>query len=75
MGPSNSSCTITRTGSYGGFLDNLIPFGEGKQLIVDVPVNPRGVRDIYIDDTVDLTVDIEESNNITWLERAPLLAI
>ena len=28
------------------FLDDSITFGEGKQLIVDVPVNPRGVTDI-----------------------------
>jgi hypothetical protein len=57
------------------FLDDSIPFGEGKELIVDVPVNPRGVTDVYIDDTVGLTVDLEDSDNIIRLERAPLLAI
>ena len=57
------------------FLDNSIPFGEGKELIVDIPVNPREVTDVYIDDTVGLTVDLEDSNNIIRLERAPLLAI
>jgi len=57
------------------FLDDAIPFGKGKQLIVDVPVNPRGVTDVFIDDTIGLTVDIEGSNNIIRLERAILLAI
>ena len=57
------------------FLDDLIPFGEGKQLIVDVPVDPRGVTDVYIDDTMGLTVDLDGSNNIMRLERALLLAI
>ena len=57
------------------FLDDSIPFGVGKELIVDVPVNPRGVTDVYIDDTVGLTVDIEDSDNIIRLERALLLAI
>ena len=27
--------------------------------MVDVPVNPRGVADVYIDDTIVLTVDLE----------------
>ena len=37
------------------FLDDSIPSGEEKQLTVDVPVNPRGVTDVYIHDTVELT--------------------
>ena len=56
-------------------LDDNIPFAVGSDLIVDVPVNPRGVTDVYIDDTMGLTVDIEGSNNIMRLERAILLAI
>ena len=40
-------------------LDSGIPFAEEKQLIVDIPVNPRGIVDVYIDDTVGLTVDLE----------------
>ena len=56
------------------FLDNSIPFGEGKQLIVDVSVNSRGVIDVFIDDSLGLTIDMEDSNNMR-LECAPLLAI
>ena len=56
-------------------LDDGIPFAVGRKLIVDVPVNPKGVTDVYIDDTVGLTVDVEDSNNVMRLERALLLAI
>ena len=28
------------------FFNDSILFGEGEQLIVDVPVNPRGVTDV-----------------------------
>ena len=56
-------------------LDDDIPFAVGRKLIVDVPVNPRGVTDVYIDDTIGLTVDIDGTNNVMRLERAILLAI
>jgi hypothetical protein len=54
-------------------LDNDIPFGIGRDLIVDIPVDPRGTVDLYINDLCGLTVDID--NNATRLERAPLLAL
>ena len=43
--------------------------------MVDVPVNPRGIADVYIDDTVALTVDLEGSDNVARLEQSTLLAI
>ena len=52
-----------------------ITFAEGRELIVDVPVDARGIVDVYIDDTIDLTVDIENSNNVKRLEQETLLAI
>jgi hypothetical protein len=54
-------------------LDNDIPFGIGQDLIVEIPVNPRGTADLYIDDFCGLMVDID--NNATRLKRAPLLAL
>ena len=42
---------------------------------MDVPVDARGVEDVYIDDTIALTVDVENSNNIKRLKQATLLAI
>ena len=56
-------------------LGEEIPFAEGKQLIVDVPVDPRGMVDVYIDNTIGLTVDLPGTDNVTRLERATLLAI
>ena len=56
-------------------LDESTPFGIGKDLIVDVPVDARGIADVYIDDIIGLTIDIPGSNNATRLERAILLAL
>ena len=57
------------------FLDDSIHFAEGKDLIIDVPVDARGTADVNIDDTISLTVDVEDSNNVQRLEQATLLAI
>jgi len=54
-------------------LEDDIPFGFGRDLIVDIPVNSRGTVDLYIDDFCGLTVDIDD--NAAHLERAPLLAL
>ena len=47
-------------------LDDNIPFGIGQHLIVEIPDDPRGTVDLYIDDFCGLTVDID--NNATHLE-------
>ena len=49
-------------------LDDDIPFEIGQDLIVDIPVDPQGTVDFYIDDVCGLTVDIDD--NATCLERA-----
>jgi hypothetical protein len=54
-------------------LDDDIPFGIGRDLVVDIPVDPRGTIDLYIDDYCGLMVDI--GDNAIRLERAPLLAL
>ncbi len=54
-------------------MDDDIPFGIGQDLIIEIPVDPRGTVDLYIDDFCGLTVDID--GNKTCLERAPLLAL
>ncbi len=54
-------------------LDNNIPFGIGQDLIIEIPVDPRGTVHLYIDDFCGLTVDIDD--NATRLERAPLLTL
>ena len=57
------------------WLDDLAPFVAGQELIVNVPIDPRGTADIYIDDIIGLSVDVEGSNNDLRLARAILLAI
>lgn len=54
-------------------LDNTIPIAVAKKQIVEVPVDPRGFMDVYIDDIVGLAVD--EDENSLHLEGATLLAI
>ncbi len=45
-------------------LDDQILFGKGRELIVDINVDSQGVNDIYIDDLVSLTVEVEGSDNL-----------
>ena len=54
-------------------LDDNIPFGIGRDLVVDIPVDPRGTVDLYIDGFCGLMVDVDD--NALCLERAPLLAL
>lgn len=51
-------------------LSDDIPFGTGRDLIVDIPIDARGTIDCFIDDTIGLTVNIKtrETTN-EW--RAP----
>ena len=56
-------------------LDESIAFGEGRDLVVDVPVNPRGQVDDYIDDLITLNLDLPGSDYNLRSERAVLLAI
>ncbi len=57
------------------YLPDDIPFADGRELIVDVPVDSRGYIDVYIDDTTGLTVDLPDSGNAERLEAAIPLAI
>jgi hypothetical protein len=57
------------------FLDDSIPFAKGLELVVDIPINPQGTANVYIDDLISLTVDVEGSENLLRCDRAPLLAM
>jgi hypothetical protein len=52
-----------------------IPFGIGRDLIVDIPVDARGIVDVYIDDFIGLTINLNNTNNATRLKQAPLLGL
>jgi hypothetical protein len=45
------------------------------ELIVDIPIDPRGSHDVYIDDVILLMVDIPGTNNIALSQSASFLAI
>ena len=55
-------------------LKDTFPFAVGKDLIIDVKINAKGVTDVYIDDTMALTVDIEGSCSAKRVEQETLLA-
>ena len=57
------------------YLPDSVPFAEGLDLIVDIPVDARGTTDVYIDDTISLSVDVEGSDNVQRLRQCSLLAI
>ncbi len=57
------------------YLDDDIPFAIGRNLIVDIPINPKGYADVYINDTMGLTVGLPSIMNAYRLEAAILLAI
>jgi hypothetical protein len=57
------------------YLPEDIPFGIGKELVVDVPVDGRGLGDVFIDDTLTQVVDLPGSDNVLRGERAILLAV
>lgn len=50
--------------------DNL-SFGEAKELVVEIPIYPRGQADVYIDDFFALPVNISGTDNTKHLESAP----
>jgi hypothetical protein len=52
-----------------------IPFGIGRDLIIDIPVDARGIVNVYFDDFIGLTINLNNTNNATRLEEAPLLGL
>ena len=44
-------------------------------MIIDVPVDPQGISDVYIDDIISLCVDIEGTDHVERLKQCSLLAI
>jgi hypothetical protein len=56
-------------------MNDDVPFGEGKELMINMKVNSRGTHDIYINDLVGLGLDLLKSDNLKRSEQAPLLAI
>jgi hypothetical protein len=57
------------------YLSNDIPFTIGRNLIVDIPIDPRGYTDVYINNMTGLTANLPGTMNADRLEAAIALAI
>jgi hypothetical protein len=57
------------------YLDDNVPFAMRRELIVDVPVDPRGYADVHIDIMTRLTINLPGTCYANRLEVAILLAI
>ena len=57
------------------YLDDDVPFTSSHELIVNIPINPRGYTDLYIDNTMDLMINLPRTMNADQLEVAIPLAI
>jgi hypothetical protein len=51
-------------------LPDEIPLAKGRDLVVDVPVNPKGTNEIFINNNITLAVDIPGSDNALQAARA-----
>ena len=60
--PANLHASVQNDIPLPQFLDDNIPFAEGRELIVDIPVDPRGKVDVYIDDTTGLRLGLYSGN-------------
>jgi hypothetical protein len=56
-------------------LDDDTPFAKGAELIADIPIDPRGMHDLYINNIIGLTVDIPGTDHVARGQAAALLAI
>ena len=56
-------------------MDDSIPFADGAEQIVDIPIDPRGTGNVYVDDFIETTIVIEGTDNVIRCKRATLLAI
>ena len=57
------------------YLDNAVSFASGRKLIVDVPIDLNGYADVYINDTMGLTIDLPGKMNAGRLKAVIALAI
>ena len=71
--PANTHAPNSKLVPEKKIMSNEVPFGVDKELAVDVTVDPRGMADVYIDDTVAFCVNIFDNDD--RLKNASLVAI
>ncbi len=57
------------------YLDDKVPFAEGRELIFDVHIDHQGYADVYLDNTMGLTTNLPGTQNADRLEAAIPLTI
>ncbi len=50
------------------YLNDDVPFATGQELIVNVPVDPGGYADVYINDTTKPTINLPGTHNAEQLK-------
>jgi hypothetical protein len=55
-------------------MEDSISLADGTKQIVDIPIDPRGTGDVYIDNFIETTIVIEGTDNIIRCKQATLLA-
>ncbi len=68
-------CPKPISGSKTNAHDDDTPFAKGAELIVDIPINPSGKHNLYIDDIINLTIDIPGAYHVAHGQVATLLVI
>jgi hypothetical protein len=56
-------------------INESVPFAKGAEQIVNIPVDIRGMGDVYINDLIQAAVIIKGINNAIRCKQATLLAI
>jgi hypothetical protein len=56
-------------------LDDTIPFAVSLEQVVHNPIEPHGTSNIYINNFIQVTIHLDNTNNSFWCEQVTLLAI
>jgi hypothetical protein len=74
LGPTHLTLNCLKENPTRQYLNNNMPFTDGRELIVDVPIDHKGYADIYIDNMTGLTINLPGTQNADRLEAAIPLA-
>jgi hypothetical protein len=56
-------------------LNNDVFFAAGLEQVVHIPIDPLSTSDIYVDDFIQATIHLDDTDNSFWCKHATLLAI
>jgi hypothetical protein len=56
-------------------IDEAVPFAEGAEQILDIPMDPQGMGNVYINNLIQTAVIIDGTDNAIRCKRTTILAI